>query len=103
MTRLNIAQLEAERAKKGIKPFEVEFPDGAVFTFKDPRSLDWKVIMSASATPSMVTLGIIMDEKEFEQFKERDGITGYILEEIMNGYLAHYGISSSGEARGSRK
>jgi hypothetical protein len=95
MARLKITDLEIERRDD---PFEVEMADGTVFTFKDPKAIQFSGLLLFDPRFPARSLRAILGDDEFDAFAARDDVDGYFLEAVFARYAAHYGILPAGEA-----
>lgn len=93
MARMTLNQIDREKRPE---PFEFEFPDGAVFAFRDPKGMHYRDIVALdTANPDESMKAILGDQ--YEAFVARDEVDGYLIEAIMEGYMAHYGLGPAPE------
>lgn len=96
-TRLTISDLEIER-KDG---FELQLGDD-VFTFADPKSIQARNLIAFESMTSADALGAVLGAEKAEAFLNHPDVDGYVLEAVLTRYMAHYGLGSPPEGKGSR-
>jgi hypothetical protein len=86
--------LDALERENPAKPFTL-LHGGHVLTFVDPEELDWQDLIRALQQPALffeICLGAA-DRDVFQQTP----LPGWKLKRLLDAYLQHHGIASSGE------
>lgn len=100
MGRLTIGDLEIERNDD---PFEVEMADGTVFTFRDPKAIQWTGLVAFDPTKPAQALSLVLGDEQYAAFSQRDDVDGYFLEAVFKKYMEHYRLAPPGEAAASSR
>ncbi len=78
-----IAMIEDLESERDSKPFEIEFKDGTVFTFKDPKDVDLNALNSPSPFDQMKAM---MNDGDFEALLARPEVDVYYLIGLVGRY-----------------
>jgi len=96
----NVELAEAERAQdaKKLEPYAVQIGD-RVITMTDANDLDWKVLLEIEHPVEFLKFCVPADDREFLR---KQNISGYVFNEMIEGYTRHYGLGSKGNGAASR-
>lgn len=96
--RLTLEQLEAERGE--VEPFEVDLGD-EVITLQHPKDLPFESLINFDGAQPDQVLRVLMGADTFEALADNPRVTLGVLESILTGYYAHYGLGGPGEGDAS--
>lgn len=97
----SLSAVEAEHSEdEVIEPFSVDLNDGKPpIVFNDPRELPWQDLMQLESPYEMADLCIETEEDRMRFLKVK--MSGRVVGEMTSAFRRHYGMTSSGKARGS--
>lgn len=94
-TRLTISDLDIERADG----FELEIGDD-LFVFADPKGIQAMNLIALESLNAVQQLSAVLGDRA-EEFLSHELVDGYVLDAVLTRYMAHYGLGSPPEGKGS--